>query len=181
VRRTGTLLAALVVAGCGGTEPAPIEPSRPAEPQQATLDWRESYPSTGERLVFAVDTLRIDTSGWSAEVSVTNRTGISFEVGGDAATSAYGLMLFATGDLGEVEDAARANQLPAVRQARTIVPAPPDVLAPNQTWRAKLSAPGSLADGSWVRVSFGPLRAVGDPPPDMEPVVVWITDSAYRV
>jgi hypothetical protein len=181
VRRTATLLAALCVAGCAGADADPFEPSRPAEPQQAALGWRESYPPKGQRLVFTVDTLKVTKEGWSARVAVTNRTGISFDTGGDAGASAYGLMLFATGDLDEVEDAARANQLPAVRQARTMVPPLPKVLAPNETWRATLSAPGSLADGSWIRVSFGPLRARGDPPPEMESVVVWITDSAYRV
>jgi hypothetical protein len=181
VRRTATLLAALAAAGCGGADSEPIGPSRAAEPQQAALGWRESYPASGERLVFAVDTLKVGKDGWSAHVSVTNRTGVSFDTGGDEATSAYGLMLFATGDLAEVEDAAQANRLPAVRRARTVEPPLPKLLAPNETWRGTLSAPGSLADGSWVRVSFGPLRARGDPPPEMEAVVVWITDSAHRV
>jgi hypothetical protein len=55
------------------------------------------------------------------------------------------------------------------------------VLAPKQTWRATISAPGSLADGAYVRVSFGPLVAKGDPPDGMEPRVVWITDRSYRL
>lgn len=60
-------------------------------------------------------------------------------------------------------------------------PAPPDVLAPDQTWRATISSPGSLADGAFVRVSFGPLRAKGEPPAGMEPTVLWITDRSYRL
>jgi hypothetical protein len=36
-------------------------------------------------------------------------------------------------------------------------------------------------DGSFVRVSFGTLVALGDPPPEMQPNVVWITDRAYRL
>ena len=181
MRRTAILLAALFVAGCGGAEPEPLGTSRPAEPQQVALAWRESYPPTGERLVFAVSKLTVTKEGWSADVAITNKTGIPFDTGSDIAASFYGLMLFATDDLDELDAAARANRLPAVRQARTIEPALPKQLRPNETWRARLSAPGSLADGSWVRVSFGPLRAQGDPPPDMEPVVTWITDSAYRV
>ena len=55
------------------------------------------------------------------------------------------------------------------------------MLAPNQTWRATISAPGSLADGTYVRVSFGPLRAKGEPPEGMRPIVVWITDRSYRL
>jgi hypothetical protein len=181
VRRTGILLAVLLAAGCGGAEPRPIEAGQAAEPQQVALGWEENYPSSGERLVFGVRNLTVTEKGWSAGVSITNKTSIPFDTGDDDAASAYGLMLFGTGDLDELEAAARANQLPAVRQARTIEPALPRLLRPNQTWRATLSAPGALPDGSWVRVSFGPLRAQGDPPKEMEPVVVWITDSAHRV
>jgi hypothetical protein len=60
-------------------------------------------------------------------------------------------------------------------------PPPPDVLAPGAIWRTTLVAPGSLADGSYVRVAFGPLRAVGDPPKGMRPVVYWITDRTHRL
>jgi hypothetical protein len=181
VRRTWTLVAALLVAGCGGAEPQPIELGRAAEPQQVALGWEENYPDSGQRLVFGVRNLTVTDKGWSAAVSITNRTTVPFDTANDDAASAYGLMLFDSGDLAELEEAARANQLPAVRQARSIEPALPKLLRPNQTWRAVLSAPGALPDGSWVRVSFGPLRAQGDPPPEMEPVVVWITDNAHRV
>jgi hypothetical protein len=173
--------AALWLAGCGGAEPEPLGPARAAEPQQAELGWRESYPATGEGLVFVVDELRVRAEGWSVDVAVTNSTRISFETAAAGINSAFGLMLFGTGDLAELEDAARAGGLPPVRRADTIEPQPPQVLAPNETWRATLSAPGSLADGSFVRVSFGPFRAEGDPPAGMEPVVVWITDRAHRL
>ena len=176
-----SLLAALLLAGCADPEPEPLGPARAAEPQQAKLGWRERYPASGPGLVFRVEALTVRANGWSAEVAVTNRTRIPFTAGREAIEHAYGLMLFATGDLGELEDAARADDLPAVRQATTIEPELPSVLRPGQTWRATLSAPGSLADGSWVRVSFGPLEAQGDPPEEMERVVVWITDRAHRI
>ncbi len=181
VRRTVSLLAALLLAGCADPEPTPIGPARAAEPQHAQLGWRESYPASGERLVFAVETLTVRENGWSVTVSVTNKTRIPFRAGREEVELQYGLMLFATGDLSELDDAARAGELPAVRRATKIEPALPAVLRPNQTWRATLSAPGSLADGSFVRVSFGPLRAEGDPPEEMEPVVVWITDRSHRL
>ncbi len=181
MRRTVSLFAAALLAGCGGAEREPIGPARAAEPQQAKLGWRESYPASGQRLVFAVGALTVRKDGWSADVSVTNKTRIPFETGGDPAELSYGLMLFATDDLGELEDAASAGRLPAIRRATKIEPPPPRVLGPNQTWRATLSAPGSLADGSFVRVSFGPLVARGDPPDEMESVVVWITDRAYEL
>lgn len=181
MRRPLILAAALLLAGCGGVEPEPLTPARAAEPQQAELGWRESYPASGERLVFVVDTLTVREDGWSVDVAVTNSTRIPFAAGGSRLNHAYGLMLFSTGDLAELEDAARAGELPALRRASTIKPEPPDVLAPKQTWRATLSAPGSLADGSYVRVSLGPFRAEGDPPGGIEPVVIWITDRAHRL
>jgi hypothetical protein len=181
MRRPLILAAALWLAGCGGAEPEPLRPARAAEPQQAQLGWRENYPASGQRLVFVVEALTVHKDGWSVDVAVTNSTRITFEAGGSRVNLAYGLMLFATGDLAELEDAARGGGLPPVRRAATIEPEPPEVLEPNQTWRATLSAPGSLADGSYVRVSFGPFQAEGEPPEGIEPVVVWITDRAYRL
>jgi hypothetical protein len=181
MRRTLSLLAVLVLAGCGGAEPEPLKPARAAEPQQAKLGWRESYPPTGERLVFVVHELTVRKDGWSVDVEVTNSTRIPFEAGGSGISLAYGLMLFATGDLAELEEAVGSGEPPPVREAATIEPEPPEVLEPNQTWRATLSAPGSLADGSYVRVVFGPFRADGEPPAEMESEVVWITDRAHKL
>lgn len=186
MRRTLSLLAVALLAGCtlvGCTatkEPEAVAPAHAAEPQRAELGWRESYPSTGRRLRFAVDRLEVRRDGWSVEIAVTNSTGIPFEVG-QPNELAFGLLLFATGDLDELTEAAQAAGLPPLRRARSIEPAPPRVLEPDATWRATLSAPGSLADGSWVRVSFGPLEAVGTPPEGMQSPVVWITDKAHRL
>ncbi len=181
MRRTLSVLAALWLAGCGGAEPEPLAPARAAEPQQATLDWRESYPATGERLVFFVGELTVTRRGWSVDIAVTNSTGIPFAAGGTEINPVYGLMLFATGDPAELEKAAQGNGLPPLRRAATIVPEPPERLAPNQTWRATLSARGALADGSYVRVSFGPFQAVGEPPDGMNGIVVWITDRSHML
>ena len=180
MRRT-VFFVVLLLTGCGAAETEPVAPVRPAEPQHLRLGWRESYPSSGERLRFAVDVLTVRASGWSATIAVTNSTRIPFELGANSAELSFGLMLFATGDLGELEQANREGRLPAPRVALRMEPAPPDVLAPGKTWRTTLSAPGSLADGSWVRVSFGPLRAIGDPPEGMEPVVLWITDRSRQL
>jgi hypothetical protein len=182
MRRT-VLLAVVVLAGCGGGAPdsAPLGPARAAEPQQITLDWRESYPASGQRLLFAVDRLDIREDGWSVEIEVTNRTTTAFDLGGNPAELGYGVMLFATGDLQELEQAARQGTMPPVRRATSIEPAPPGKLAPGKTWRATLSAPGSLAAGSYLRVAFGPLVADGKPPNEIEPVVFWITDLAHSL
>jgi hypothetical protein len=183
VRRTVVLALALVVAGCGGsTVERPRTTPQAAGPQQAELDWREAYPdASGERLVFEVDSFEVTASGWRATVAVTNRTSISWDARPPVVSRRYGVMLFATGDLDELETAARSGALPAEREATRIEPEPPTVLAPGATWRAVFSAPGALAAGTHVRVVFGPITAQADPPEGMEPTVVWITDASYRL
>ena len=89
--------------------------------------------------------------------------------------------VFASGSLEELESASRNGTLPSLRRATAIEPPPPETIAPGATWRARLSAPGSLVDGSFARVSFGTFVAQGEPPPEMEPSVVWITDKAHRL
>jgi hypothetical protein len=182
MRRPLLLVAVLLLAGCGSsTELEPVDASRAAEPQRAELDWRESLPSSGERLVFVVQTLEVTKKGWSADIAVTNLTTIPFELGAAPAPPVFGLMLFANGDLDQLKDAAESGRLPAPRLAAQFDPAPPDVLVPKQTWRTTMSAPGSLADGAYVRVSFGTLRAKGDPPEGVPQTVGWITDRSYRL
>jgi hypothetical protein len=181
MRRTLLLAATLLLAGCGGGELEPVQSVRPAEPQRAQLGWREGFPSSGERLVFAVHTLEVTATGWSADIAVTNSTKIPFELGAVPEPRAFGLMLFADDDLDALEDAAKSGHLPAPRLAARFDPAPPDVLAPRQTWRTTISAPGSLPDGAYVRVAFGPLQAKGDPPGDLPAMVGWVTDRSYRL
>lgn len=183
MRRTVLLALVLVAAGCGAEaveRPRP-EP-RAAGPQQAELGWRETYPDrTRERLVFEVQSFEVTTAGWSARIALTNETSVPFAVRPSAGASRYGLMLFATGDLRELEEAGSAGRLPLVRPPDELEPPPPRVLAPGATWRARLAADGSLPADGYVRVVFGPLVAEGDAPEGMDPEVVWITDRSYRL
>ena len=184
MRRTLSLVAlVLALGGCGtadsGGEPTPLPHA--AEPQRAVLGWREFHPArVGERLVFEVATLAVTKEGWSAAVAVVNRTDLRFEVETGPGGYSFGLMLFPTGDLEAVEEANRQGVLPPIRRATTIEPPPPRFLQPGETWRATLSAPGALVDGSWVRVVFGTFVAVGDAPDEFKQVV-WFTDHAYRL
>ncbi len=175
-------LAVLAAAGCStASQVEPAEPVRPAEPQTAELHWREAYPDTGPQLRFYVDRLVVRKDGWSADIAVENATAIPFRLGTQPVDLDFGLMLFESASLDELESASKSGTLPSLRRAITIEPPPTETIAPGTTWRATMSAPGSLVDGSYARVSFGPFVAEGDPPPGMEPVVRWITDKAHEI
>ena len=60
-------LALVLGAGCGTeTERQPVPLARPAPPQTAALDWRESYGAEGQALRFLVDELRVTADGGRA-------------------------------------------------------------------------------------------------------------------
>lgn len=154
-----------------------------AGPQTAKLRWREPYGTPGERLVFSVDSLEVMRDGWKARVSVENKTSIPWELGDPRATldRSFGLMLFASGELKELEELNASNALPAIRAATRYVPELPKILEPRAKWTGTISARGALVAGSWVRVVFGSLISVGKPPDELDERVVWITDHAYRL
>ena len=169
----------LVLPGCGAAASEPHPQARAAEPQRASLGWRESYPKGRERLVFGVESLEVTADGWSSTISIENRTTIPFKLG-NGPPLALGLVLLPDDDLKTLDRVTSRDGL-LIREPRTIEPRPPDVLSPGETWRATISSRGSLADSAYVRVSFGPLVADGDPPKDMQSTVVWITDESYRL
>jgi hypothetical protein len=175
-------LAAFFVSGCGSSE-SPPPPVAAAPPQSAALGWEERSPETGPALIFRVRRFAVTKQGWEAGVAVENRTGIAWEMGEDpvAVEQSFGIMLFATGELDEVERRSRDGDLPGLRPAQEFDPRLPVRLAAGSSWQGVVSARGSLAAGRYVRVVFGPLIAVGDPPDDMPTQFVWITDHAYRL
>src|SRR3970282_2617861 len=98
---------------------------------------------------------------WRARVAFANETDVAWAIGDPRAAAGvpFGVMLFASGDLDELERRNRDRSLPGIRNARTVSPAPPAALAPGARWEGTISAPGALAAESWVRLSFGPLAA----------------------
>jgi len=178
------IAAPLLASGCG-SEPGPDRQGTPvaAGVQRAELDWVERFPETGPALVFTTTAFAVTADGWNADVAIENETGISWELGSNAIAveQAFGVMLFETGELDEVERRNADSELPGLRAARTFSPALPLTLAPGERWEGTISAPGSLGVGRFVRIVFGALTAVGDPPEGLERHVVWITDGAYRL
>ena len=159
-----------------------ISTSVAAGPQTAALDWREEYGSAGEQLVFTVERLDVTESGWSARVGVENDSSVGWELApGATPEGSFGLQLFETGDVDELEERNRNNTLPAVRAATGYAPELPKILEPGASWEGELSARGALVAGAWARVVFGTLVAVGKPPDELDESVIWITDHAYEL
>jgi hypothetical protein len=163
-------------------ETAPrVQPA--AGPQRETLGWRETLGPPGDKLVFSVGALEILQDGWRAEIGLENDTSVPYEVAGRnaAVEQTFGLMLFSSGKIAELEEKNESNTLPAVRPAVRFQPEPPAILEPGHSWAGTISAPGALVADSWVRVVFGALISVGKPPDGLPEGVVWITDSAHRL
>jgi hypothetical protein len=174
--------AVLLAAGCSSGGAAPDIPG-PAPPQAVELAWAERSPATGPGLVFRVRRFAVTEDGWEADVEIENLTDVAWSLGADpvAVAQSFGIMLFATGDTDELEQRNQNGDLPGLRAARQFDPALPLRLEPESSWRGTISAPGTLAAGRWVRVVFGPLVAIGDPPDGMPRQFVWITDHTHRL
>lgn len=178
-------LAGVMAAGCSSpSEVTPEAPVRAAPPQMHELDWEERYPATGsEQLVFTVHALEVTDEGWAAEIGIENRTNIGWELPDSAQEfeRSFGLMLFETAGLDELEQLNESGDLPPPRRARRYVPPLAPFLSAGESWRGRISAPGALPGGRFVRVVFGPLRAIDDPPEGAEAEVVWITDRSQQL
>jgi len=159
-----------------------IAPTVAAGPQMAPLDWRETYGNPGEQLVFTVKSLEVTDSGWKARIGIENRTKVGWDVAPDETPDgSFGLQLFETGSKEELDRRNREGTLPATRAATRYAPQLPRTLDPNGSWEGTISAPGPLVAGSWARVVFGTLKAVGKPPKGFGKRFVWITDHARQL
>jgi hypothetical protein len=159
-----------------------LETSVAAGPQSADLAWRETYGPAGEQLVFTVDRLDVTETGWTARIGVENDSSVGWELApGATPEGSFGLQLFETGDADELEERNRSGTLPAVRAATAYAPELPPLLEPGASWEGEISARGALVAGSWARVVFGTLVAVGKPPEELDEMLVWITDHAYEL
>jgi hypothetical protein len=164
-------------------EPA-SKTSSAARPQFAALHWREKTDGPrGKRIWFLVDRFYVLADGWRARVGLKNDSSVAFQVGGvqSPLNRSFGLMLFSSGDPKDLENRVGTGRLPTLRAAMKYQPSLPPVLEPHSSWTGTISAPGSLVAGSWVRVVFGTLVAVGRTPDELPAQMVWITDHAHRL
>lgn len=179
---TALIAVVALLAGCASSSPIARPATAAAAPQTAELDWDEREPATGPGLVFRANRLEVTKDGWEVDVEIHNQTSIPYALATDPVAVArhFGLMLFATGTLAELEQRNADRKLPGIRSARRFDPPLPRRLAPGARWRGTIAADGALAAGRFVRIVFGPLIAEADAGslPDQ---LVWITDHAYRL
>ncbi len=187
-RRPALALIAAVVtlslAGCTATDSGTTVPtSIAAPPQSAALDWSEPYPATSPALVFGVTSFTVTAEGWTAHVSVENRSDVGYKIVDrhDEASLGFGVMLFPTGSQDDLDRLNKNLELPTLRAATHYEPALPIVLERGATWSGTISARGALAGGLWVRIAFGPFSAVGAVPKGTQSPVNWITDHTYHL
>lgn len=175
-------LVAAAVSGCA-SETIAVPATIKAPPQTARLDWKERYPSEKPALIFGVSQFTVTPGGWRADISVENTSNAAWTVGDPVypANLAFGVLLFPNDDLDDLERRSRNGDLPAIRAATNYAPALPETIGPGETWEGTIAAPGALAGGLWVRISFGPFASVGDPPEGTQTPVVWYTDHAYHL
>ena len=158
-----------LLAGCGTSASTPVSVPRPAGEQRANLQWVESTGTPQSRLVFRVRNFSVVEGGWTADVSVTNDTAVTFGIDGfeNPFGNAFGLMLFRTGSHAELEQR-NGIDLPTPRPAMSVAPALPASLVPRSTWSGTVSARGALPSGLWVRLVFGAFvsegHVAGEPP-----------------
>ena len=188
--RRGLLIAPLLaaatlgLAGCGTTGgPATAPAKLAAPPQAAKLEWLEPYTAKAPALVFGVTGFAVTANGWSASISVANRSDVGWKIVDRRHEDelGFGVMLFPTGDHKDAERLNNSLSLPTLRAATAYRPALPVVLEPGTTWRGTMSAPGALAGGLWVRIAFGPFSSVGEPPKGVQSPVNWFTDHTYQL
>ncbi|HEY1315905.1 MAG TPA: hypothetical protein VGF10_01670 [Gaiella sp.] len=173
------LTACALLTGCSSSETPPLPPG-PAPPQVSELHWVERYPAQGAAVVFTAARFEVTKSGWRAEIGLENGTSTSWRLV-ETPTTGFGVMLFPTDDVSEVESRSSGGDLPGLREAQTFDPPLPPSLGPGESWHGTIVAPGPLAAGLYARIVFGLLAAVGDTPEGMPAEFSWITDHAYKL
>ena len=156
------LVAGMLLAGCS-SDSGDAPSARAASPQEAELDWVERSPENGPALVFHVRRFSVTESGWEAQLEIENETAVTWKLAEDpvAVGQSFGVMLFATGELDEVEQRGADGDLPGLRPARTFEPALPAELDRGESWRGTVGADGALAAGTVRPRGVRPVRHRG--------------------
>ena len=101
--------------------------------------------------------LVVGRRSWRVDAALANRTGVALQVVRPHHLHAveFGLDVFDTNTLGEVETRAARKALHTGALPERVVPPIAGVLQPGDRWAGSFSAPGRLPRGKYVRVVFG--------------------------
>ena len=122
----------------------------------------------------------VTKSGWRAEIGLENETSTSWRLV-ESPTTGFGVMLFPTDEVSEVESRSSGGDLPGLREAQSFEPPLPPSLGPGESWHGAIAARGPLAAGLYARIVFGLLSASDDVPEGLPAQFSWITDHAYKL
>jgi hypothetical protein len=129
------------------------------------LGWTEQLkrdPATA--MTFAVTSLTTTTTGWAAEVAITNHGDSPVTMG----RSQFGIAEFQT--------KADFTKPSRILRATTFLPVVPAKLAPGQVWQGTIGGVGVPNQRLYVRLVFGPFATKASPTP-----FTWITDHVQHV
>ena len=153
--------------GCGARRRlqrrvAPDLPTEAAPPQAAELGWTEQLPKRDARWSSACTGSPSPERGWEADVEVENQTDVMWEIPGalSAVTTSFGVMLFRTGELEELDRGTGRRSAGSPRGGRLRAGAP-DSLAPGEggAGRSPPAAPSRRACTSGSCSGCSPRRA----------------------
>jgi hypothetical protein len=166
---------AVLLTGCGNSADGP-ELAPPAEPRTIELGWVERFRAA--RFTLGVERLVLTDDGWRATISVENNSTTPYRID----QRSVGLVLLDTRTRAELRRLTDnlTHAPPALKPDRA-APPPPPVLGPGARWRATISGPEVLREGSVVRVLFGPFSPAGERFRSELESIHWVTDHSVRL
>ena len=189
--RRGLLLApllaaaALGLAGCGTAGDGTTVPTTlAAPPQTAKLDWLEPFPATAPALVFGVASFAVTEHGWSADISIDNRSDVGWKIvdrnDQTALTSACCCSRTTIRTSSSTRSTPSTSRRRGPRRATSRRSRSCSSRAPRGGGRCRRPARSPAASG--CRFVFGPFSSVGEAPKGLPTAAItWYTDHAYHL
>jgi hypothetical protein len=172
-----SLLAAVVVAGCGSGDES-VRVASPAKPRALELGWVEQASASG--LVFRAHRFVVNQRGWQLTASVANHAEADYTIDRPhrPGESMFGLVLLETATRKELRElTADYRKAPPFLEPDRIEPPLPRVLSAGTSWRGTMSGSTVLREGAVVRFLFGRfVRTRGAPG-----YLLWVTQHAVRL
>ena len=180
MRHALILATCVIAAGCGSREATATW----APPETLTFRGGSDCGPKGHDVQIRVRKLVVGRRSWRVDATLANRTGVALQVirPHHLHTVEFGLDVFDTNTLAEVERRAARKALHNGALAERVVPPLAGVLRPGDRWAGSFSAPGRLPRGKYVRVVFGRFVVPGGKvPAGLAARFFCTTDDAPRL